>query len=257
MSEHADELLVEDVRATRVLTMNRPRALNAISRRLGWRLIEEFERAEADPAVRAIVLTGAGERAFSAGGDLVERVDETETAQSREAFIERLFVRRRRTPTIAAVNGLAYGGGLELILNCDIAIAAERATFALPEATRGFLASAGGVVRLPQAVGRGRALRMALTGEPIDAQTALAWGLITELTPDEHVLERALAIAGAIASSAPRAVAGVLRIVGALDDDGAAWELNDRLRAEVGATEDAKEGPRAFAEKRQPVWTGR
>lgn len=253
-----DPILVEDVGNVRILTLNRPRVLNAISRALGWRLIDEFDRAEADPAVRVIVLTGSGDRAFSAGGDLVERVSDAETAESRAAFIAGLFVRRRRTPTIAAVNGLAFGGGLELVLGCDIVVAAETATFALPEATRGFLASAGGVVRLPQAIGRSRAMRMALTGRPIDSETAERWGLVTERVPADRLRSHALALADEIAAAAPLAVEASMRIINAVsDDDEAAWELNDRMRATVGASEDAQEGPRAFAEKRPPVWRGR
>lgn len=259
MTEAAeDSVLVEDVGSVRILTLNRPRVLNAISRALGWRLIEEFDRADADPGVRVVVLTGSGERAFSAGGDLVERVSSAETAQSRAAFIERLFVSRRLTPTIAAVNGLAFGGGLELVLGCDIVIGADTATFAMPEATRGFLASAGGIVRLPQVIGRSRALRMALTGRPIDSDTALRWGLITERVSAGDLRAHALALAGEIAAAAPLAVAATLQIINAAsDDDAGAWELNDRLRGEVGASEDAREGPRAFAEKRSPVWRGR
>lgn len=252
-----DPILVEDVGKVRILTLNRPRVLNAISRALGWRLIEEFDRADADPAVRVVVLTGSGERAFSAGGDLVERVSADETAESRAAFIEKLFVRRRRTPTIAAVNGLAFGGGLELMLGCDIVVAAETATFALPEATRGFLASAGGIVRLPQAIGRSRAMRMALTGRPIDCETAVRWGLVTERVPAGQLRSHALTVAGEIAAAAPLAVEASVHIINAVsDDDAAAWEINDRLRAEVGASEDAQEGPRAFSEKRPPVWRG-
>lgn len=258
MTDQTEELiLVEDVGNVRILTLNRPRVLNAISRALGWRLIEEFERADNDDAVRAVILTGSGERAFSAGGDLVERVSSEETPESREAFIERLFVRRRRKPTIAAISGLAYGGGLELVLGCEVVLAAEHATFALPEASRGFLASAGGIVRLPQVIGRGRALRMALSGQPIDAATALEWGLVTECAPADLLRERALNLAEEIAAAAPLAVTATLQIVNAIADDAEAWRLNNLLRAEVGASEDAHEGPRAFAEKRSPVWRGR
>ncbi|MGN6128580.1 MAG: enoyl-CoA hydratase/isomerase family protein, partial [Humibacter sp.] len=152
-------LLVEDAGPVRILTLNRPGSLNAISRRLGHALITRFFEADADPDVRAVILTGAG-RAFSAGGDLKERVSADETIGERERFAHDLLERRRSTLSIAAVNGIAYGGGLELVLSCDIAIAATGARFALPEATRGILASGGGIVRLPQVIGRQRALRM-------------------------------------------------------------------------------------------------
>src|SRR5699024_7399598 len=118
---------------------------------------------------------GAGERAFCAGGDLKEGFDTDESAAQRIEFIEALFQEERKIPMIAAVNGLAFGGGLELALRCDMIIAAEHATFALPEVNRGFFASAGGIVRLPEAIGKGRAMRMALTGEPIDSATAEKW----------------------------------------------------------------------------------
>ena len=258
MTDLAEEpILVEDAGSTRILTLNRPHRLNAISRALGWRLIEEFERADADASVRVVILTGAGEKAFSAGGDLVERVSSSETAQDREAFIDRLFVQRRRKPTIAAVNGLAYDSGLELVLGCDIVIAAEHARFALPEATRGFLASAGGIVRLPQVIGRSRAARMVLTGEPIDAATAREWGLVTESVEAADLRAHVLALADQIVASAPLAAEAALQIINAVATDQDAWQLNNRLRAEIGSSEDAHEGPRAFAEKRPPVWRGR
>lgn len=251
------EVLVEDVGQVRILTLNRPAALNAISRSLGYALIEQFRRADDDPAVRVVIITGAGDRAFSAGGDLKERVSADETQEDRELFAHELLERRRSTFSIAAVNGLAYGGGLELILTCDLAVAVPEARFALPEATRGILASGGGIVRLPQVIGRQRALRMAATGEPIDADTAAAWGIVSEIVPADRLRAAALALAERVAASAPLAVDATRRIMLALDNDERAWELNSELRRVVGASEDAKEGPRAFAEKRPPRWTGR
>lgn len=248
---------VEDHGGVRVLRLDRPAALNAISRTLGHQLIAEFERADADAEVRAVVLTGTGERAFSAGGDLKERISTDETAEDRAHFAHALLERRRSTPSIAAINGLAYGGGLELLLSCDFAIAAPHARFALPEATRGILASGGGVVRLPQAVGRARALRLALTGEPIDAATAQQWGLIIEVTPAPDLLPRAIELGHAIAAAAPLAVDASRRVIDAAcaEDDG--WRANNELRTIVGASADAIEGPRAFAERRPAVWQGR
>jgi crotonobetainyl-CoA hydratase len=251
------DLLVEDVGSVRVLTLNRPQALNAISRPLGHALIEQFFAADADPDVRVVVLTGAGDRAFSAGGDLKERVSAEETPEARARFAHDLLERRRSTLSIAAVNGLAYGGGLELVLTCDFAIATPDARFALPEATRGILASGGGIVRLPQVIGRQRALRLAATGESIDAETALAWGIVSEVVPAADLRAAALGLADRLAAGAPLAVEATRRIMLALEQDGDAWALNAELRGIVGASADAQEGPRAFAEKRAPRWTGR
>ena len=250
MTDTEQLLLVEDSGPVRILTLNRPESLNAISRPLGRALIEQFFAADADPDVRVIVLTGAG-RAFSAGGDLKERVSGDETLADRERFAHDLLERRRSTLSIAAVNGLAYGGGLELVLSCDFAFAAPGARFALPEATRGILASGGGIVRLPQVIGRQRALRLAATGESIDAETAREWGIVSEVVPD------ALELADRIAAAAPLAVDATRRIMLALENDERAWALNSELRGIVGASDDAREGPLAFAEKRPPRWTGR
>ncbi|MFB7890643.1 enoyl-CoA hydratase/isomerase family protein [Microbacterium sp. NPDC056044] len=250
-------LLVEDAGPVRILTLNRPRSLNAISRPLGYALIEQFFAADEDPSVRVVVLTGAGDRAFSAGGDLKERISDSETAAERERFAHDLLERRRSTLSIAAVNGLAYGGGLELVLSCDFAIAVPEARFALPEATRGILASGGGIVRLPQVIGRQRALRLAATGDSIDADTALAWGIVSEVVPAEDLRAEALGLADRLAAGAPLAVDATRRIMLALENDERAWELNSELRRIVGASADAQEGPRAFAEKRPPRWSGR
>ncbi|MCR2799345.1 enoyl-CoA hydratase-related protein [Microbacterium sp. zg-Y818] len=255
-SDAEPELLVEDTGAVRVLTLNRPRSLNAISRSLGHALIEQFLAADDDPNVRVVILTGAGDRAFSAGGDLKERVSAEETPAERERFAHDLLERRRSTLSIAAVNGLAYGGGLELVLSCDFAIATPDARFALPEATRGILASGGGIVRLPQVIGRQRALRLAATGESVDADTALAWGIVSEVVPADRLRTAALALADRLTAGSPLAVDATRRIMLALEQDQEAWALNAQLRRIVGASSDAQEGPRAFAEKRPPRWTG-
>jgi crotonobetainyl-CoA hydratase len=166
---------------------------------------------------------------------------------------------RPAKPVIAAVNGLAYGGGLELVLACDLAVCSERALFALPEVKRGVLATGGGLVRLPHVIGPRRALQLTLTGEPVDAATALSWGLVNAVVPAGSVLERAMSVAHAIARNAPLSVAESKRAIhegaGLAEDD--AWLLSEAAFHRIKDTADALEGPLAFAEKRPPKWEGR
>jgi crotonobetainyl-CoA hydratase len=210
-----------------------------------------------------LVLTGTGERAFCAGADL-KAISRGESIQPRDhpewgfAGYVRHFT---STPTIAAVNGLALGGGTELCLASDIVVAVESATFGLPEVKRGILAAAGGAFRLPRQIAPKIALEMLLTGRPIDAATAHTWGLVNHVTAREQLLATALDIAAEIAGNAPLSVRSSKRIAygvppGAAPDEDAFWALNDSEYAAVRASDDAREGPRAFAEKRSPVWTG-
>jgi len=252
-------LIVTDQDAVRVLTLNRPAVLNAIDPDLGAALGTALAAADRDPAVRCIVLTASGTRAFSAGGDL-KKMSQTDgpTMGGGSRAITEALQQRPRKPVIAAVNGLAYGGGLELVLACDLAVCAEHATFALPEVRRGILASGGGLVRLPRLIGQRRALQMILTGAPIDAATALAWGLVNEVASAGTELEVAIALGRAIAANAP----GSLRwsketayaAIAATDEE--AWRTNDQALEAVRRSPDAQEGPRAFAEGRPPVWSG-
>ncbi|MEV5559274.1 enoyl-CoA hydratase-related protein [Nonomuraea wenchangensis] len=252
-----DELLVEDVELVRVLTINRPSRLNALSRSLGQALGAAFRDADADPAVRAVVLVGAGTRAFCAGGDLKEMAEGGNGSGVR--IVTQALASRPGKPLVAAVNGLAFGGGLELVLACDLAVCAGRATFALPEVRRGVLATGGGLVRLPQVVGVRRAMQMALTGQVIDAATALSWGLVNEVVEDGALLDRAAVLATAIAANAPLSVAASKAVIyeSSRLPEQEAWALNERYHARIAASQDALEGPRAFREKRAPVWTGR
>lgn len=252
-------LVVHDQDAVRVLTLNRPRVLNAIDAATGTALREALAAADADPAVRCIVLTGTGTRAFSAGGDL-KKMAETDgpTMGGGSRAITEALHHRPGKPVIAAVNGLAYGGGLELMLACDLAVCADHATFALPEVRRGILASGGGLVRLPRLIGQRRALQMILTGAPIDAPTALAWGLVNEVAPSGTELEVAMTLAREIAANAPVSLKlskqTALAAVTATDEE--AWQTNTDALEAVRRSPDAQEGPRAFAERRPPVWTG-
>jgi crotonobetainyl-CoA hydratase len=170
----------------------------------------------------------------------------------------KMFQRRMRKPLIAAVNGLAHGGGLELVLACDLAICAQHATFALPEVKRGVLATGGGLVRLPGIIGTRRALEIALTGRTIDADTALDWGLVNAVVSAGTVRRAAVDLANEIASNAPLSVGSSKTVIteGATMPIGDAWALNDKHHLLVSTSADALEGPRAFGERRAPVWSG-
>ncbi|MEU6745439.1 enoyl-CoA hydratase-related protein [Spirillospora sp. NPDC046719] len=250
------ELLVADHGYVRVLTINRPHALNALTAVLGDRLGEALALADADPHVRTIVITGSGERAFCAGGDLKEMNASSSSSGRGTRVVTRLVQQRLATPVIAAVNGLAYGGGLELMLGCDLVVSASHARFALPEVKRGLLASGGGLIRLPDIVGQRRALQMLLTGEPIDAPTAHEWGLVNTLAPQGEVLATALGLASSIADNAPLSVRLSKAVVyqTARLPEAEAWALTASHHAQLMKSDDAVEGPRAFAEKRPPRW---
>lgn len=257
-----EDAVLFEVAAPRValVTINRPDARNAVNGAVARGLERAVERVEADGEIWAAVLTGAGPHAFCAGADLKEvaagRVADLSTEKGGFAG----FVRAPRTkPWIAAAQGHALAGGLELLLACDMAVAAETATFGLPEVKRSLVAAAGGVFRLPRALPRAVAFRMIATGEPISAADALRFGLVNEAVPAGAVREAALALAAAVCANAPVAVReslSVARRAAELDDD-ALWELSGAASARIRRTEDFKEGPRAFVEKRPPRWTGR
>jgi enoyl-CoA hydratase/carnithine racemase len=246
-----------------VLTLNRPGSLNAVDAALATAAGLALADAAADPEVRAIVLTGAG-RAFCAGADLREVAAGRDTSAAGHpewgfAGIVRQFV---ATPVIAAINGPALGGGAELVLAADLAVADETAILGFPEVTRGLFAAAGGVLRLQRQVPEKVALELALTGDPIDAATAHRLGLVNRVVPAGTALDAAVVLAERIAANAPLAVRAskyLLRRSAALgsDWDDAVWDENERHLGHVLASDDAVEGPTAFAEKRPPVWRGR
>jgi crotonobetainyl-CoA hydratase len=247
-----------------LVTFNRPAVLNAINYEMSVRCGEIIEEIARDDDLWVVVVTGAGDRSFSVGADLrdVARRKPGEPAPRPPfgfAGITRHFVDK---PVIAAVNGYAHGGGLEVVLACDLVVASSRATFALAEVKRGFAAGGGGLVRLQRQVPVKVALQMAITGEPIDAETALRHGLVNEVVDHEATVARTLALAGRIAGNAPLAVRACKRTIyrsleAPLHDVATAWDINELERQVVSASDDAREGPRAFAEKRAPVWTGR
>jgi crotonobetainyl-CoA hydratase len=247
-----------------LITINRPAAMNAVNRDVSRGIGAALERADTDPDIRAVVLTGAGDKAFSAGADLkaVAR-GEPLTEPGREQWGFAGYVRHPISkPTIAAVNGLALGGGAEIVLATDLVVAAERARFGLPEVTRGLVAAAGGVIRLPVQLPRKVAMHMILTGEPIGAQAAAQWGLVNTVVPDDAVLGAALDLAARISRNAPLAVQASKRVAGGVVSgtvpaEEEQWQLSTTEVEAVKRSADAREGPRAFAEKREPQWQGR
>jgi enoyl-CoA hydratase/carnithine racemase len=246
-----------------VLTLQRPEALNAINVQMRTELREALEALRRDADIGAAVLTGAGDKAFSAGMDLREfsriqaGVPVTEMRRFRWEQGEGLAAFDK--PVIAAVNGLAVGGGVELALLCDMVLAAEGASFAFGEVKRGLMPGNGGTQRLARRIGQARALEMILTGRTVAAAEALAIGLVEYVLPKDEVLARAIALAGDMAGNAPVAV----RMAKNAIVRGADLSLADGLRLEqdlaslLYTTEDAREGPLAFLEKRAPVWQGR
>jgi crotonobetainyl-CoA hydratase len=254
-----DVLLREDVGHVRVLTLHRPSSLNALDLSLATALASAFRLADDDSDVRAIVLTGSGSRAFCAGGDIAQMSSGRLSPDDGSADLVTAMLRERpATPLIAAVNGVALGGGLELVLTCDLAVAAEHATFAIPEASRGVLASGGGLVRLPHVIGPRRALEMAMTGAPIDAQAALAWGLVNRVVRAEELLEAALDLAQSVVTNAPLSVAASKAMIHdtARQSEPDAWDASGEHYRHIAHSTDAAEGLRAFVEKRSPRWIG-
>lgn len=249
-----------------VITINRPEARNAIDVAVTEGVGDAMERADQDPEIRVVVLTGAGTKSFCAGADLKaiargENLLPTEGKRAAWGFAG-YAMHNISKPTIAAVNGTALGGGTELVLASDIAVAARTATFGLPEVKRGIIAGAGGVFRLPVQVPPKIAHELMFTGEAITAERALELGLVNRVVDDEALMATALELANTIAANAPLAVQASKRVAQHLVDgtkrpESDLWALSAEERALIRETDDAKEGPRAFAEKRQPVWRAR
>jgi len=246
-----------------LVTLNRPEVSNAVNTQMGRDLLDVWSGlAAAVGDIRAVVLTGAGNRAFCAGGDLKERNGMTkEQWEAQHEIFERQYwaLMDCPVPVIGAANGHAYGGGLEMLLACDFIYAAKTARFALTEVTLGIMPGTGGTQFLPRAVGARRAKEIILTGKPFGAAEAAAWGLVNRLCEPEAVAAEALATATVIAANAPLSVRQAKKsITRGLDMD-----LRNALVFEIEAynrlvtTEDRQEGVRAFNEKRKPVFRGR
>jgi enoyl-CoA hydratase len=257
-----ENLLLERGDGYAVVTLNRPKVMNALNRALFAELDDAFVTLAGDSSVRAIILTGAGEKAFAAGADIGELASLSATDGQRLAQRGQAVFRRIETcgkPVIAAIQGFALGGGCELAMACTIRIASERARLGQPEVKLGLVPGYGGTQRLPRLVGKGAALKLLLTGDMVGAEEAFRIGLVDEVVPAEALIPRAETLARAIAQQAPLAVAACLRAVNGgydlpLD---AGLELEASLFGLTCATEDKAEGTQAFLEKRAPAWRGR
>jgi enoyl-CoA hydratase len=244
-----------------VVTVNRPKALNALDPATVGELSQVIDAIAADPSIRALVVTGAGEKAFVAGAD-IGQMSAMSVAEA-QAFAEtghRTLAKLEALPiaTIAAVNGFALGGGCELAMACDLVYASERARFGQPEVNLGIIPGFAGTQRLVRRVGLMRAKEIVLTGDMIDAARAKAIGLALEVVPPDQLMGHALAQARKIASRGPAAVASAKRVMeeGAGVDLATGCALERRAFALLFATEDAREGMRAFLERRAPSFKG-
>jgi enoyl-CoA hydratase len=249
----ANEIVTETHGRVRLITLNRPEARNAVNSALGLALVAAIEELDSDDGLTAGVLTGAG-RGFSAGMDL-----KAFASEGPPKGFNQFLVNGSQKPLIAAVEGFALAGGLEIALTCDLIVAARGVKLGIPEVNKGLFAAGGGLFRLPARVPYGVAMEMALTSDPVLAEQAHELGLVSRLAEPGKAAEVALELAERIAQNAPLAVAASKQIIrrtrGLSEDD--AWALQGPLVGKVFTSQDAKEGPRAFAEKRPPKWTGR
>lgn len=241
------------------ITINRPEKLNAITPDMARALSEAVNGFNADDSVRCVILTGAGEKAFCAGSDIrtLDDYDSPWNFRNRADYCD--AIRALLKPSIAAVNGYAFGGGLETAMGCDIRIASENASFAAPEIKLGWIGGGGMAVNLAHAVGPSNAALMIMTGDPIDATTAERWGLVSKVVPRASLLDEAKRLAKTIASRAPIAAETAklnLKAAWGLSVEDAITYERD-LQAICFATDDAKEGRAAFKEKRPPVFRRR
>ncbi len=271
MSGDAPHLLIEKRNGIALLTLNRPHARNAISPQMACLLADALADAAADDAVCVVVLTGAGERAFCSGGDLAltlplltgarlpenpwdHRLLDDPGVMARSAMRDYAFDK----PVISAINGACLAGGMETMLATDIRIAAEHASFGLPEVKRALIPFAGSLVRLPRQISYCQAMELLLLGDLVSAPEALRMGLVNQVLPAAEVLPRAMELAARIAANGPVAVRQIKRTVrassGVTLEEG--YRLEDAAKRIVMATDDAREGPLAFMEKRPARFTG-
>jgi enoyl-CoA hydratase len=254
-------LLIERADHVAVVTINRPDKLNALNREVINQLSLCMRELDGDRETRCVILTGAGEKAFVAGADISEfahfGVDEGK-ALSGEGH-RKLFdlVEEMKTPVIAAVNGFALGGGLELAMSCHIRVAADHARMGLPEVSLGVIPGYGGTQRLPKLIGKGRALELIATAQMIDAATALNYGLVNHVVTQAELMNKCAEIARRIVKNSPMAIGLAIAAVNASDDQGAdGFEEEIHLFGEAFGTADFREGTSAFLEKRKPDFKG-
>jgi enoyl-CoA hydratase len=258
-----EDILVTIDEPIGLVTFNRPNVLNALRTRLLQEVASALDEMANDARVRAIVITGASEKAFAAGADIAELNALSSAgfgaAQARSGQALTRKIERLNKPVIMAVNGFALGGGCEIAMAGDVIVASENAKFGQPEVNLGLIPGYGGTARTTRRVGKGMAMYLCLTGETIDAREALRIGLVQKVVPPAQLLEEARRIATVIASKAPLAISACKRVI----NNGAHLSIDDALELEalefgtLVDTEDIKEGTGAFLEKRKPVWKGR
>jgi enoyl-CoA hydratase len=257
-----ENVLYEKKGAIAYVTLNRPKVLNALNQKTWEELRAAFEDARDDTAVRGVIVTGAGDKAFAAGADISELAQATAVeAEKGSRYGQEVLnlVENLGKPVIAAVNGFALGGGCETAMACTIRVASENAKFGVPEVTLGLIPGGGGTQRLPRLVGKGRALELILSGKMIGADEAFRIGLVNEVVPAADLIPRAEAILKPILFNAPLSVKFALEAV----NKGADTSLSEGLSLEASyfglcaGTEDKQEGTQAFLEKRRPQFQGR
>jgi enoyl-CoA hydratase/carnithine racemase len=257
-----DVVLYKSDRSIGYITINRPNVLNALNRQVFAELRAALERAQADAAVRGVIITGSGDKAFIAGEDISElagtsAVEAASSARSGQAVLD--LIEDLGKPVIAAVNGFALGGGCETAMACTMRLASESARFGQPEVKLGIIPGAGGTQRLPRLVGKGRALQLILSGEIIGAQEAYRIGLVNEVVSRAELIPRAEAILRQMSANAPLALKFAIEAVnkGSETSQAEGLAIESALFAVCVATEDKKEGTSAFMEKRAPQFVGR
>lgn len=257
-----ENILTEKQDGIAVVTINRPTKLNALNRATILELHEAFKALNEDNTVRVIIVTGSGEKAFVAGADIAEFADfSVEEGEKLAALGQELLfdlVQNLGTPVIAAVNGFALGGGLELAMAAHFRIASDNAKMGLPEVSLGVIPGYGGTQRLPQLVGKGRAMEMIMTAGMVNAEEAKAYGLVNHVVPQAELLDFAKGIAGKIMKNSPVAIARAIQAINANYEDGVnGYNTEIKAFGESFGTADFKEGTTAFLEKRKAEFPGK
>jgi len=257
-----ENIILEQEKGIATIFINRPSKLNALNKATIQELHETLQKTDANPDVKVIILTGSGEKAFVAGADIAEfaHFSAEEGAQLAAKGQEILFdfIENMKTPVIAAINGFALGGGLELAMACHIRIASDNAKMGLPETSLGVIPGYGGTQRLPQLVGKGRAMEMILTAGMIDAETAKTYGLVNHVVPQADLFATYMTIATRIMKNSPIAISKAIEAVNSNFTSGInGFDVEIKAFGECFATDDFKEGTRAFLEKRKAEFKGK